>query len=161
MTMLETAETLSAWAQEAVGSVLTLEVWLRELRTEVPEVVLSMASRRRISAALAEAEENLLEIRPILYLLAYGKAADPSACRLAVTERACESLASWRVAVEAARARGAEREGEFLNRFGPLLAAELRKVVESLRNAQLPDPATERRLQEDLRLLARPDIPVM
>lgn len=161
MTKLETPETLSGWAEEAVCSVLNIEGWLREMRAEVPEQVLSLASRRRIGAALAEAEENLLEIRPLLFLLAYGKAADPAACRLAVTERAREMVASWRVAVEAAQARSADGEAWFLNRFGPLLAVELRKVVESLRNAQLPDPATGKRLEEDLRRLARPDLPMM
>lgn len=161
MTKPETDGAMAAWAEEALGSVVDLERWLRELRAEATREVLSMASRRRIEAVLTEAEENLLEFRAALLVLAYGRAADPGACIEVVTERAREILASWRVAVETAQARSTEREAGFLERFGPLLAVELRKVVENLRRGPLHDPAAEKRLDEERRLLARPDLPVM
>ncbi len=161
MTKPETDGALAAWAEEALGSVVDLERWLRELRAEATREVLSMASRRRIEAVLTEAEENLLELSPALLVLAFGRAADPGACREVVTERAREILASWRVAVEAAQARNADREAGLLDRFGPLLTVELRKIVESLRRGPIPSPAAEKRLDEERRLLARPDLPVM
>jgi hypothetical protein len=73
---------LAEGALSALEAVTLLEVRLVRVRAESSiDEALSRPSRRRLAAAILEAEELVLDVRVTLLVLAFGRAVDPWACR--------------------------------------------------------------------------------
>lgn len=146
----------------ALEAVALLYGWLRELRAELATLtVLSRPATRRIERALVDLEDLLSDVRSALVLLAFERSEDGPARRGIVVDRCTEMLATWRAGMEGEDSRRADHARDFFARFMPCLAEVLEDVVRNLSEYRSAEVRNERRAEEERRLLARPDLPVM
>jgi hypothetical protein len=142
---------------QALGDLASLEQALLDFRADTSmRRALSRPARRRIEAAGREAEENLVDIRCVLLMLAGERVSNPWECRHQITRLACETVGAWRFSTtESAAARQSGAEHDALAEFLRVMEDALRDLVDTL------TPKDERQLEAANGLLARPDHPVM
>lgn len=162
MTNAEDPRTLAHGARAALEAVGRLDDWLCELRADLAtEALLSRPSVRRTEGAISELEDLLAEARSALVVLAFEGAREVTTCRELVVNRCREILATWECGMAQEEARSADRARDFFAGFRGRLADALEQIVESLYPQRKHEEAAARRAEEERRILARTDLPLM